>query len=329
MTQDEIRRIILHTIRDNQPNPGLSVHDSVLGEKTGLPIQDVRDHLDLLELEDLVTLGKTTGGYGVWLTARGRLSLQEQAERKQVMGMTTQRSGDIQTLILSAIDEGRGQNVGDSEIAEKTGLDLQIVRDHLDLFDDEDMLVLSKPLDGSRAARLKARGRLALEEKRTMREPKDVCPVEIQESVARFRVEHPCEPKVAFIMMRFGQTGLHDKVVKAIKSALEPHGITGLRADDRQFHDDLFANILTYIFGCGIGIAVFERIESDEFNPNVSLEVGYMMALRKPVCLLKDKNLKSLQSDLVGKLYKPFDTQDPIKSIPPMLRQWLTDKGMV
>ena len=153
-------------------------------------------------------------------------------------------------------------------------------------------------------------------------------PSEIQESLARFRADHPDEAKVAFVMMRFGQTGLHEKIVKGIKSALEPHGITGLRADDKQYHDDLFSNILTYLHGCGMGIAVFERIESDEFNPNVSLEVGYMMALRRPVCLLKDKTLRSLPSDLVGRLYKPFDPQDPTRSIPPVLRQWLTDKRL-
>ena len=31
---------------------------------------------------------------------------------------------------------------------------------------------------------------------------------------------------------------------------------------------------------------MFERLESERYNPNVALEVGYMMALGKPVCLL-------------------------------------------
>lgn len=53
-----------------------------------------------------------------------------------------------------------------------------------------------------------------------------------------------------------------------------------------------------------------------------------MMALKRPVCLLKDKTLRELPSDLVGRLYKPFDPQDPNKSIPPVLRQWLGDKGL-
>jgi hypothetical protein len=90
-------------------------------------------------------------------------------------------------------------------------------------------------------------------------------PVEIQASVAKFRIEHPDESKVAFIMMRFEQTGLHEKVLKGIKSALEPHGIMGLRADDKQYHDDLFDNILTYIFGCGLGIAVLGKRSAEPY----------------------------------------------------------------
>lgn len=153
-------------------------------------------------------------------------------------------------------------------------------------------------------------------------------PAEIQASLARFKVDHPDERKVAFIMMRFGRTDAHAEIVEGIRKALEPHGIVGVRADDKQYHDDLFPNILTYIYGCGFGVAVFERIEDEVFNPNVALEVGYSFALGKPVCLLKDQTLKTLHTDLVGKLYRTFDSHSPVKSIPPELTKWLSDKGI-
>ena len=63
---------------------------------------------------------------------------------------------------------------------------------------------------------------------------------------------------------------------KAIQSTLGTFGIAALRADDKEYHDDLLPNVLTYIYGCRFGIAVFERLEAEDFNPNVSLEVGYM-----------------------------------------------------
>ena len=75
-----------------------------------------------------------------------------------------------------------------------------------------------------------------------------------------------------------------------MRTALGRHGIVGLRADDKEYNPSLFDNVQTYLHGCGLGVAIFERIEEDAFNPNVALEVGYMMAMDKPVCLLKDQH---------------------------------------
>lgn len=154
-------------------------------------------------------------------------------------------------------------------------------------------------------------------------------PPEIQLSLRDFQLDYPAPQKVAFIMMRFGSTPAHNKIVQGIQDALAPHGIKAVRADDKDWHTDLFYNVLTCIYGCTFGIAIFERIESEDFNPNVALEVGYIMALKKQVCLLKDRTLKSLHTDLVGKLYKTFDPQDPIASIPPELTKWMQDKKLI
>jgi hypothetical protein len=154
-------------------------------------------------------------------------------------------------------------------------------------------------------------------------------PPEIQHSLREFRLDHPDPKKVAFIMMRFGRTTAHNNIVQGIKDALTPHGISAVRADDKDWHSDLYYNVLTCLYGCGFAIAVFERIESEDFNPNVALEVGYVMALGKQVCLLKDQTLKHLNTDLIGKLYKTFDPQNPVGSIPPELNKWMQDKRVI
>jgi len=154
-------------------------------------------------------------------------------------------------------------------------------------------------------------------------------PLEITESLERFLRDYPEIHRNAFVMMKFGKTKAHDLIIDAIRSTLDQYSIHALRADDKQYHDDLFPNVLTYIYGCRFGIAVFERLEEDDFNPNVSLEVGYMIALKKSVCLLKDKTLKNLHTDLVGKLYKTFDPQDAENTIPPDLEKWLRDKDLI
>jgi nucleoside 2-deoxyribosyltransferase len=110
---------------------------------------------------------------------------------------------------------------------------------------------------------------------------------------------------------------------------LKRHGTIGVLARDKQYHDNLHENILTYLYGCGLGIAVFERITEEDFNPNVSLEVGYMLALQKPICYLKDETLKALHTDIIGKLYKEFDTRKPEETIPTQLTQWLSDMGLI
>lgn len=154
-------------------------------------------------------------------------------------------------------------------------------------------------------------------------------PDAISTSLQEFRRDHPEPRRTAFLMMQFGATEDHGRIVDAIRTSLKPHGISALRADDKVYHEDLFPNVQTYMYGCGFGIAVFERIESERFNPNVALEVGYMTALGKKVCLLKDKTLTQLHADLLGKLYEPFDTRNPEKTIGPRLNKWLEDRKYI
>lgn len=151
---------------------------------------------------------------------------------------------------------------------------------------------------------------------------------EIAKEIEAFNADYKGK-KTAFIIMQFSKTKAHDKIVTTIKDTLKKHNIIGLRADDKEYADDLFANIKTYMHCCDFGIGVFERIIEDNFNPNVSIEVGYMMGMRKKVSLLKDQTLKNLPTDLMGKLYKPFDPQDIEKTLPEQLEKWLKDKGII
>jgi len=152
---------------------------------------------------------------------------------------------------------------------------------------------------------------------------------ELEPFIECFRMDYSESECCAFIMMRFKKTPLHQEIVGVVRDVCSKHGITALRADDKQYADDLLANVRTYMHGCRFGIAIFERLTEDEFNPDVSLEVGYMMALGKPVCFLKDKTLPFLQTDLAGRLYEPFDVQNPRESIPGRLEKWLRDKNFI
>jgi len=151
-------------------------------------------------------------------------------------------------------------------------------------------------------------------------------PVEIQSSLESFLRDYPAKKPTALIVMRFGKTLAHRKITQGIEKTLAPFGIAAVRADHKEYHQDLFSNVLTYIYGCRFGISVFERIEGDDFN-NVSLEVGYMLALSKPVCILKDRTLRTMPTDLMGKRYRPFDPLSPSTTIPSELEKWCRDRG--
>ena len=150
-------------------------------------------------------------------------------------------------------------------------------------------------------------------------------PIEIQESLARFAEDHPNTGTVAFVMMQFAESSVHAEILNAIRETLQSYGIEALRADDREYHEDVLNNIVTYLYGCSFGVAVFEQIDTNYFNPNVSLEVGYMLGLQKRVCLLKERGLASLHTDLVGKLYRKFDRKDPMVTIKANLSKWVED----
>ena len=151
---------------------------------------------------------------------------------------------------------------------------------------------------------------------------------EIAKEIEAFNAEYKGK-KTAFIIMQFSNTIAHNNIVSAIKETLKTHNIIGLRADDKEYSDDLFANIKTYMHCCDFGIGIFERILEDNFNPNVSIEVGYMMGLKKNVCLLKDQTLKNLPTDLMGKLYKSFDPQAIANTLPVQLEKWIKDKEII
>ena len=87
--------------------------------------------------------------------------------------------------------------------------------------------------------------------------------------------------------------------------------------------------------GCELGIAIFEKFENtvdpetEVYNPNVSFEVGYMMALKKPVLVLKDSRVSDLNSDLKSKIYNNFDKQQLQETIAPAIKKWVDKESLI
>jgi nucleoside 2-deoxyribosyltransferase len=92
-----------------------------------------------------------------------------------------------------------------------------------------------------------------------------------------------------FLMMRFQKTKQQKEISDAISSVLAGYYLNPIRADSRHYQNELWANVKSCMDASDYGIAVFEQIDMPDINPNVSLELGYMIAQRKKMLIAKRK----------------------------------------
>lgn len=189
------------------------------------------------------------------------------------------------------------------------------------------VLSLPLPTDLQRPARIDAAARAHAKEVETMNalgKLGDVEHVRHLESYLRtFLGDHPEYDRNVFIMMRFSETPQMKQIHDSIVVSLSDHGMNAVRADDRDYTGELWSNIEVYLTGCKYGIAVFEDVDHRDFNPNVSLELGYLMGRGKRTLLLKEKRLPRIPSDVVHRLYKEFDIFDIENSIKREVGKWV------
>lgn len=138
-----------------------------------------------------------------------------------------------------------------------------------------------------------------------------------------FLNDHPDPERNVFVMMRFLKSEQLDQAHAAIRDTLAERGFHAVRADDRDYTGELWSNIEVYMAGCKFGVAVFEDIESRDFNPNVSLELGYMLGRTKRCLILKEQRLPDLPADVVHRLYKPFDMFNVVDSVSREVARWV------
>ena len=132
-----------------------------------------------------------------------------------------------------------------------------------------------------------------------------------------------------FLMTRSQKTEQYTEIVDAISFVLAEYSLNLIIADSKQYQNELWANVKSCIDASYYGIAVFEQIDKLDINPNVSLELGYMLAKGKKCLLLKEQRVKALQTDLVGHLYKTFDSYNIKETVILAVRNWLKDLGII
>jgi hypothetical protein len=126
--------------------------------------------------------------------------------------------------------------------------------------------------------------------------------------------------KSVFIMIRYRER--NTKLIKCIKNALSNEGLFGVLASDHNLTDDLY-NAVACLLCCSRGIAVFDTPEAKEiFNPNVAYELGMLHLLSRRCLILKHVSLKALQTDILMKLYTPYEKTT---QVPAIIKTWTRD----
>jgi hypothetical protein len=143
-----------------------------------------------------------------------------------------------------------------------------------------------------------------------------------------FLRDHPNQEQNVFLMMRFRSGAQYDEIHRAISNGMAVYGLNVIRADDKDYTGDLWENVCLHMLGCRFGVAVFEEIDLREFNPNVALELGFMIAHGKRCLLLKDQRMPRMPTDIVGKLYKEFDSYNITNTVSTAVDRWARDVGL-
>ena len=129
---------------------------------------------------------------------------------------------------------------------------------------------------------------------------------------------------VVFVIMPFRDEC--NQVFSIIEEVFGNMGFKVIKASDKEFCDDLWSNVQVYLNCCKVAVSVFHYDDNIEFNPNVAIETGYMMAKPndKYICILKDTRIKTLPTDFLGKLYKEYD-MNSLSILKQQLYDWIKD----
>jgi hypothetical protein len=145
--------------------------------------------------------------------------------------------------------------------------------------------------------------------------PPSLAPPEVLIPLGKFLERYPFETNV-FGMTRFpdeDEEGVDPVAGVLVQSrlVLEAHGMTLHLASDRAISDDLWANVSGHMWASSYGIAFFEDRLGKGLNYNLTIEVGAMLMTGRRCLLLKDASIEKMPTDLVGRIYKLVDLDDP------------------
>ena len=117
------------------------------------------------------------------------------------------------------------------------------------------------------------------------------------------------------------------KVINSVAVSLHENGYCP-RIAKQSYQDWLWGNVAQYLLGCGLGVAIIENQHTQELNPNIALEWGWMKAMCKPVLYLKEASFDKERADWAGLICYPFEWLTPEPGVMTAVRQFFQTRSI-
>ncbi|MFO8006778.1 MAG: hypothetical protein R6V05_03490, partial [Candidatus Brocadiia bacterium] len=109
--------------------------------------------------------------------------------------------------------------------------------------------------------------------------------------VTRATLQESDYDRNVFVMIRYADTPALERIETEVRTALADAGLQAHLAKDRSHvPTHKWENIRFCMEHCRYGVAIYEQLGNLPLNPNISLELGYMLGRGKQCLILRDAN---------------------------------------
>jgi nucleoside 2-deoxyribosyltransferase len=119
---------------------------------------------------------------------------------------------------------------------------------------------------------------------------------------------------IGFLIRKFEERTDRSILIQTVKETFKENGLKIADTLEHRFHNELWPNIKEYLDNCDFGVIVIDNFSpqgNNQFNPNIFLEIGYLLALGKDILILLQNSLeRELPADVKPFMYQTFDSEE-------------------
>lgn len=137
---------------------------------------------------------------------------------------------------------------------------------------------------------------------------------------AAYRAHHP-SPTI-LLLMRFSDSPVLRAIDAGVRAAGAAFGREVVRADDRDYTGELWANVALCLHNSDLVVAVLEEVD-DRCDANVMVELGFALSSGRRCLILVESRRTAVPSVLRHRLTREFSAYDVPGSVQLQVEDWL------